>query len=57
MTNKKMEQKLILAAQGQLATYKGQPALFLDRDGVVIEDKHHLCDPQLVELCSGLALV
>ena len=32
---------------------KVQPALFLDRDGVVIEDKHHLCDPQLVELCRG----
>jgi D-glycero-D-manno-heptose 1,7-bisphosphate phosphatase len=30
-----------------------QPALFLDRDGVVIEDRHHLCDPAAVELCPG----
>jgi D-glycero-D-manno-heptose 1,7-bisphosphate phosphatase len=27
--------------------------LFLDRDGVVIEDRHHLCDPAAVELCPG----
>ena len=30
------------------------PALFLDRDGVVIEDKHHLHDPDEVELCPGI---
>ena len=30
-----------------------KPALFLDRDGVVIEDWHHLCDPAAVELCPG----
>ena len=30
-----------------------QPALFLDRDGVLIEDRHHLCDPDQVELCAG----
>ena len=53
MSNKKMEQTLILATEEQLARHKTQPALFLDRDGVVIEDKHHLCDPQLVELCPG----
>lgn len=29
------------------------PALFLDRDGVVIEDCHHLCDPNKVRLCVG----
>lgn len=29
------------------------PALFLDRDGVLIEDRHHLCDPDQVELCPG----
>ena len=28
-------------------------ALFLDRDGVVIVDKHHLCEPAEVELCTG----
>jgi D-glycero-D-manno-heptose 1,7-bisphosphate phosphatase len=30
-----------------------KPALFLDRDGVVIEDRHHLYDPAAVELCPG----
>jgi len=30
-----------------------QPALFLDRDGVLIEDRHHLCDPEQVEICAG----
>jgi D-glycero-D-manno-heptose 1,7-bisphosphate phosphatase len=30
-----------------------QPALFLDRDGVVIEDRHHLSEPAGVVLCPG----
>ena len=30
-----------------------QPALFLDRDGVLIEDRHDLRDPGQVELCPG----
>ncbi len=29
------------------------PALFLDRDGVIIEDKHYLSDPREVKLCDG----
>lgn len=29
------------------------PALFVDRDGVLIEDKHHLSDPEQVVLCQG----
>lgn len=29
------------------------PALFLDRDGVVIEDCHHLSNPDQVQLCRG----
>ena len=32
---------------------QARPALFLDRDGVVIEDGHHLCDPDQVRLCPG----
>ena len=31
-----------------------QPALFLDRDGVIIEDKHYLSNPSKVELCNGI---
>lgn len=30
-----------------------QPALFLDRDGVIIEDRHHICNPDGVILCNG----
>lgn len=30
-----------------------RPALFLDRDGVLIEEKHYLKDADCVELCSG----
>ena len=30
------------------------PALFLDRDGVVIEDCHYLSDPDHVRLCPGV---
>ena len=31
-----------------------RPALFLDRDGVVIRDCHYLADPGLVELLGGV---
>tara|TARA_Y100001968_G_scaffold43474_1_gene33484 strand:- start:10719 stop:11393 length:675 start_codon:yes stop_codon:yes gene_type:complete len=29
------------------------PALFLDRDGVIIEDRHNIVDPDKVCLCKG----
>ena len=29
------------------------PALFFDRDGVLIEDKHYICNPDDVKLCHG----
>ena len=31
------------------------PAIFLDRDGVIIEDKHYLKDPEQVTLFPGVA--
>jgi len=37
----------------QPARTEPTPALFLDRDGVLIEDVHHLCDPGQVVLCPG----
>ena len=32
-----------------------RPAIFLDRDGTVIEHVHYLCDPALVQLLPGVA--
>jgi len=32
-----------------------QPALFLDRDGVIIEEKEYIADPDEVELLPGIA--
>jgi histidinol-phosphate phosphatase family protein len=31
-----------------------RPALFLDRDGVIIADRHYLSDPQQVEILPGV---
>jgi D-glycero-D-manno-heptose 1,7-bisphosphate phosphatase len=33
----------------------GRPAVFLDRDGTLIEDRHYLRDPDQVRLLSGAA--
>lgn len=33
---------------------EGRPVLFLDRDGVIIRDRHYLSDPDLVELIPGV---
>ena len=44
-----LERRLLLASAG----INQKPALFLDRDGVLIQDKHHLHDPDNVELCPG----
>ncbi len=45
-----LEQRLLL----RQAFPQPKAALFLDRDGVVIEDKHHLHDPAEVQLCPGV---
>ena len=44
-----LERKRVLREPFPLPT----PALFLDRNGVLIEDRHHLRDPAQVELCPG----
>jgi D-glycero-D-manno-heptose 1,7-bisphosphate phosphatase len=49
MSRLSLEQRLVLRAPYRTP----RPALFLDRDGVLIEDRHHLCDPDQVELCTG----
>ena len=49
-----LERRRLLIGRFQTPT----PALFLDRDGVLIKDKHHLCVPSNLELCPGaIALV
>ena len=45
-----MEQRLLL----RLPHPTPKPALFLDRDGVLIEDRHHLSDPAQVAICPGV---
>jgi histidinol-phosphate phosphatase family protein len=41
----------------QASTSRGshRPAIFLDRDGTVIEHVHYLCDPALVQILPGAA--
>ena len=34
--------------------YTFKPCLFLDRDGVIIEDCHYIKDPEKVKLCPGI---
>ncbi|MBM5798020.1 MAG: HAD-IIIA family hydrolase [Cyanobacteria bacterium K_Offshore_0m_m2_072] len=48
---KSLEHRLLYASAFSAPT----PALFLDRDGVLIEDRHYLSDPDLVSLCPGAA--
>ena len=49
VVNDGLERCLLVASAGT----NPKPALFLDRDGVLIQDKHHLRDPDEVELCPG----
>ena len=46
-----MEKRRIF--QAPLSGQAPRSALFLDRDGVLIEDRHHLSDPRDVRLCTG----
>jgi D-glycero-D-manno-heptose 1,7-bisphosphate phosphatase len=40
---------------GDLEPFLMKPAVFLDRDGTIIQNVHHLSDPGLVELIPGAA--
>ena len=50
MVDLSVEQRLLL----RLPHPAPRPALFLDRDGVLIEDRHHLSDPAQVAICPGV---
>jgi histidinol-phosphate phosphatase family protein len=41
--------------QSRASSSLRRPAIFLDRDGTVIEHVHYLCDPALVRLLPGVA--
>ena len=50
-----MERSIILEDENErLSTYKNCGALFLDRDGVIIEDMHYLADEDGVILINGV---
>ena len=48
----KLNHRIILNENHHSA--KNKPGLFLDRDGVIIEDMHYINDPSLVKLIPGV---
>jgi histidinol-phosphate phosphatase family protein len=46
---------LIFPAPAVASSRSDRPAIFLDRDGTVIEHVHYLCDPALIQLLPGVA--
>ena len=53
--NAEMQSKRVLAAPKERKLYENKPALFLDRDGVIIKERHYLSEPNEVELHKGAA--
>jgi len=43
----------MVEAHHEARRHGGRPAVFLDRDGTMIVDRHYLCDPDGVELLPG----
>ena len=50
MTGSDLQRRRLLSQRALVST----PALFVDRDGVLIEDRHYLADPRDVVLCAGV---
>ena len=48
------ENNLIINQQNKLNSLQTRPAIFFDRDGVLIEDKHFISNPNQVQLLSGV---
>ena len=44
---------IIFNCNKKLERAKKSPVLFLDRDGVIIEDCHYIKDPNRVKICKG----
>ena len=53
--NGKMQSKRVLAEPEERKSHENKPALFLDRDGVIIKERHYLYEPNEVELHKGAA--
>ena len=48
------ENNLITSKQNKFDNLQSRPAIFFDRDGVLIEDKHFISNPNQVQLLSGV---
>ena len=48
------ENNLIISKQNKFDNLQSRPAIFFDRDGVLIEDKHFISNPNQVQLLSGV---
>ena len=47
------ESRILFNKDNEQSKLKKSPVLFLDRDGVIIEDCHYIKDPEKVRLCIG----
>ena len=52
--NGKNKNKIVFEENILINDHYSNSAIFLDRDGVVIEDCHYIKDPKDVSLCPGL---
>ena len=48
------ENNLIISKKNKFDNLQSHPAIFFDRDGVLIEDKHFISNPNQVQLLSGV---
>ena len=48
------ENNLIISKKNKFDNLQSRPAIFFDRDGVLIEDKHFISNPNQVQLLSGV---
>lgn len=54
MVDNKKQDLLVLVSDRDTSWHHPRPCIFMDRDGVVIEDTHFVNDPKKVVLCRGV---